>query len=284
MTGTRGGRRAWQLPQGVSAGTWDYVAEPSIATEYDAYHGDHPLMRLDVQLLREHLRNYPTDPMGALARQPCVADFGCGTGRIGRMIEPLGYRVLNIDLSSHMLRQVQSQTRQSERSSCVQSNLVELEWLAEKSIDVAVCLFSSIGMIRGRPNRRRFLEHVRRSLRPGGGLLLHVHNRGHSWRDPHGPAWLISTAWKRFCKTGWEFGDRVYSYRGLPSMFLHIYSQSELRGDLRAAGFMTPDITPIHLTGRSLISKRSPLLYLRAGGFFAWASAEGTWQQHGRTT
>ena len=37
-------RPTWQLPPGVSRGTWDYVSTPSIATEYDAFHGDHPLM------------------------------------------------------------------------------------------------------------------------------------------------------------------------------------------------------------------------------------------------
>lgn len=259
-------RPAWQLPRGVSAGTWDYVVQPSIASDYDTFHADQPLMRLDARLLRERLSEYPP-------QRSCVADFGCGTGRIARMLEPLGYRTLNIDLSRHMLEQVAGGLKRAELGDCVQSNLVELEWLGDSVIDVSVCLFSSIGMIRGRSNRVRFLRHARRTLRPGGLFFLHVHNRGHSWLDPHGPWWLLRTRLKSLWRKNCEYGDRVYAYRGLPRMFLHIYSQTELLADLRAAGFQSVEILPINLTGSDLLSPKSPALYFRAGGFFAFARA-----------
>jgi SAM-dependent methyltransferase len=259
-----GGRRAWQLPRGVSAGTWDYVAEPSIATQYDGFHREQPLMRLDSQLLMERLSRYRPE-------HTCVADFGCGTARIARMLEPLGYRTLNLDLSRHMLQTAAAALERPELSACVQSNLVELDWLRDAVIDVSVCLFSSIGMIRGRLHRQTFLKHVRRTLKPGGAFLLHVHNRGHSWLDPQGPWWLVSTRLKSLWNDSWEFGDRVYAYRGLPRMFLHIYSQVELRADLRAAGFDEIEILPINLTGSALLPSNAPASYFRAGGFFAWA-------------
>ncbi|MGN6134047.1 MAG: class I SAM-dependent methyltransferase [Aureliella sp.] len=258
------GRPAWQLPRGVSPGTWDYVGEASIATEYDAYHGDHPLMRLDTQLLLERLSDYPAD-------SSLVADFGCGTARIARLLQPLGYRTLNVDLSRHMLTTASAQLTRPELAACVHSNLVELDWLHDQVIDVSVCLFSSIGMIRGRSNRQAFLRHVRRTLSPGGAFLLHVHNRDHSWLDPHGPWWLLRTRLESLWRRGCEYGDRIYSYRGLPRMFLHIYSLGELRADLRAAGFERVDILPIDLTGSHLIPQRTPALPFRAGGFFAWS-------------
>ena len=44
-------RPAWQLPPGVSRGTWDYVHEVSIATQYDGFHHGHPLLELDRNLV-----------------------------------------------------------------------------------------------------------------------------------------------------------------------------------------------------------------------------------------
>jgi hypothetical protein len=48
-------RATWQLPMGVSRGTWDYVTEPAIAKEYDRFHAGHPLLELDRKLIAEHL-------------------------------------------------------------------------------------------------------------------------------------------------------------------------------------------------------------------------------------
>lgn len=265
MVGGERGRRAWQLPRGVGAGTWDYVADPSIATEYDSYHGNHPLMTLDESLLKERLLGaYPPE-------RSLVADFGCGTARIARCLEPLGYRTLNVDLSRHMLRTAAAGVQRPQQAAFVQSNLVELEWLADAAVDVAVCLFSSIGMIRGREHRIAFLKHVRRTLKPGGLLYLHAHNRGRSWLDPQGPWWLVSTRLRGLLSKDCEYGDRVYVYRGLPRMFLHIYSQGELRADLRAAGFEQAEILPIDVTGSHLLPRRTKGVNLRAGGYFAFA-------------
>jgi ubiquinone/menaquinone biosynthesis C-methylase UbiE len=265
MASSGRGRRAWQLPRGVGAGTWDYVAEPSIASEYDSFHGNHPLMALDESLLKERvLKPYPPE-------KSLIADFGCGTARIARALEPLGYRTLNVDLSRHMLRAAAGSVRHRELAGFVHSNLVELEWLADEVIDVAVCLFSSIGMIRGRVNRIAFLKHARRTLKPHGTLLLHAHNRGRSWLDPQGPWWLVSTRLKSWCSANCEYGDRVYVYRGLPQMFLHIYSQSELRAELQAAGFDRVELWPIDVTGSRLLPGRALATYFRAGGFFALA-------------
>ena len=47
------------------------------------------------------------------------------------------------------------------------ANLVELDGVRDKSLDGAICLFSTLGMIRGRKNRRRVLDHAQRILRPG---------------------------------------------------------------------------------------------------------------------
>ncbi len=265
-------RRAWQLPRGVSSGTWDYLAEPTIATEYDAFHGDHPLMQLDVALVAEQLS-------ALAARRGCstsdllLADFGCGTARVARHLQSANCRTLNVDLSAHMLTTAAVDLRGNqqfdERAALVRSNLVELDWLGDGVLDMSVCLFSSIGMIRGRQHRITFLRHVRRTLKADGVFILHVHNRGHSWLDPQGPGWLMKTWLKSRLRQGWEYGDRVYVYRGLPQMFLHIYSRRELAAELRAAGFEHFNLHPINLQGSELMQSGRATEYFRAGGFFA---------------
>ncbi len=256
---------SWKLPPGVSRGTWDYLNSSNIASNYDAYFVDSQLMRLDLEFVAERLPK-------TSAQRPLIADLGCGTGRVSRAFGSQGYRFLNVDLSQSMLQELERQCEHPDLNEFLKANLVELDQhLSPGSIDLAVCLFSSIGMVRGRKNRRRFLKALPTALNSRGQLIVHVHNRYHSLWDPKGPSWLASTFWKSRWSKDWEFGDRVYKYRGLPAMFLHIYSRRELLGDLRFAGFKNIKIYPIDLTGSQLISDQ-PYVGLKAGGYFAVAS------------
>ncbi len=261
----------WQLPPGVSRATWDYLQSEHIASEYDSYFADSALMRLDLQLLRSLL------PAADNLHRCVIADLGCGTGRVARELLPLGYELINVDLSPAMLREVAAKipTEYHSRSRCLSANLVDIASVLEPaSLDWAVCLFSSLGMIRGRAFRRQFLSGVRQVLKPDGKFFMHVHNRYHSLRDPGGPSWLLASWWSSCRSSQHEFGDRVYSYRRLPNMFLHIYSRRELLRDLRSAGFQHIHIHPINSTGDQLLRHPRLLTNLRAGGFFAIAQAE----------
>ncbi len=222
-------------------------------------------MQLDVEIMRRYLPMASDPP-------PVVADFGCGTARVARTIAPLGYHVLNVDLSRHMLTEAaRCNVNLKSRTCCVLGNLAQLEWLRTGCLDAAVCLFSSIGMIRGQDNRLKFLTHVHRSLRSDAPLVLHVHNRLHSLFDPGGPAWLLRTRWNSWVNRDWEYGDRVYAYRGLPAMYLHIYSCKELVDDLRSSGFRKVEILPINSSSSQLLPTSTRWPTFRAGGFFAIA-------------
>jgi hypothetical protein len=63
----------------------------------------------------------------------------------------------------------------------------------------------------------------------------------------------------------------VYAYRGLPSMFLHIYSERELRSELHHAGFRIERVLPLNITSSDLLRFPWCLRSFRAGGFFAIA-------------
>ena len=259
----------WKLPPGVSPGTWDYVHTPSIANDYDRFLQGTSLTKFDLSVVEDYLPQAASD--GAL-----IADLGCGTGRTRELVHRKGYRLLGIDLSQSMLIHfVQKSNRGANevggQDLCLRANLVTLDCLADCTIDHAVCLFSSLGMIRGAKNRRRALQHFYRILKPGGFFFLHVHNRWASLRDPGGIKHLARSWWRARRDPEFDFGDRVYGYRGLPNMFLHSYSRRALHSDLRQAGFESIKIVPLTIQGDKGLHWGWLGTSVRAGGFMAIA-------------
>ncbi len=147
-------RPQWQLPPGIPRGVWHYTQADHIAEKYDDYFAQNRLFEFDEQVLLRHFR------------QPgLVVDLGCGTGRALVPLARRGFQGLGVDLSPTMLRIVaDNAAAENLPIQVIQANLVELGCLRDATADYAVCLFSTLGMIRGRENRQRMLEHVRRIL------------------------------------------------------------------------------------------------------------------------
>jgi len=260
-------RPNWQLPEGVSRGAWDYVNEPSIATDYDRFHAGHPLLDLDQEIIANQLGAQPFRPDGS----PKIAvDCGCGTGRNLLPLAAQGWRVIGVDLSSEMLRAFRIKADQSwrDRVCTVRANMADIGFLKDSSTDAVLCMYSSIGMLQGRSNRRNFLGHAARILRDDCSFIVHVHNRGSWLRDPGGVRRTLRDWWRSKRKEGWELGDSVYTYRGLPTMFLHIYSERELLADLSASGFVLHKLYRLNRTS-SQVLRGSWFKHLRSGGFIA---------------
>lgn len=260
----------WQLPAGVSRGTWDYVRSEHIARDYDHYFQDDPLLRLDIEFIKRYL------PPCADSLRPVVADLGCGTGRVARQITPIGYRVVNVDLSQPMLEHALREAtcgdvKYADQIAYLRLNLTQLSALRGSILDMAVCLFSSIGMIQGRQNRVSFLSEVRRCLKAAAPVVVHVHNRYQNCWNSARASWLLRSRIASLVTRDGEFGDRVNFYRGLPSMFLHIYSRREIKADLRRAGFSKIAVFPIDGPNANLLPGNSLFQALRAGGYFAVA-------------
>ncbi len=283
-------RPAWQLPPGVSRGTWDYVHSEPIAVEYDQFHAGHPLLELDRQLVMEVASTCEASKDREALR---ALDLGCGTGRVMVPLAERGWQVLGVDLSQSMLEQVQAKWRSGGVDSGANprggdvfgalGNLAQLEFLETSAFDLAYCLYSSIGMVQGRANRVGMMREVGRSLKKEGRLIVHVHNRGTWWRDPGGVKRCLSDRWRSFRESRksrgllnsrdprWQYGDRVYAYRGLPSMYLHIFSARELQADLRASGFRLERWIVLNRTSSGSLRYRSWFPHFRAGGYIAIA-------------
>ena len=215
----------WQLPAGVTRGLWDYCHADHIADDYDGYFAENRLFAYDAALIDEHFR-----------RPGRVVDLGCGTARLLLPLAARGFDAVAVDLSLPMLRVAgEKAARAGVRLNRVQANFVELGCFADASIDYCILMFNTLGMVHGSENRRRVLHHVRRMLRPGGLFVLHVHNRWHSLFDPQGRRWLLCSSLRP--QRGLESGDKVFEYRGIPQVCLHVFALRELRGLLRESGF-----------------------------------------------
>lgn len=269
---------SWQLPVGVTRGAWDYLNDSSIATEYDRFHAGHPLLELDRKLVDEHLGESSQRSDGA----PRVAvDFGCGTGRNLIPLAEKGWRVVGVDLSSEMLKEfvakaskLQDATQSKHEPIAIRANMAKLECFADGFADAVLCMYSSLGMVQGRANRRSFMKHSARMLREGGVFFVHVHNRGSWLRDPGGIQRTVMDWLRARRDSSWELGDRIYAYRGLPSMFLHIYSERELLSDLKSSGLTVTRLYRLNRQSSQVLKSRW-FPHLQSGGFIAVCSKQG---------
>lgn len=252
--------KEWQLAPGMTRGLWEYVNSRVVAEDYDDYFAENRLFELDEQVLARHF----TKP-GSL-----VADLGCGTARALVPLVRNGMRGLAVDLSEKMLTVVRRKVAEENLAiNCLLANLVEFDCVADESIEYAMCLFSTLGMIRGRENRRRMLAGVFRTLKPGGVFVLHVHNRWFNLFDPAGP-WPELASWIRsFWNADLEPGDRYFDYRGVKKMFLHAFSRRELIGELRRVGFQIRELIYLHPTRMRALAHPWFFGNLRANGWIA---------------
>ena len=171
-------------PPGVSRGLWDYLHDPAVARGYDASLAGSSLFRSDEAFVERHC---PTPGR--------LIDLGCGTGRLLLPLAHRGYWVLGVDLSAEMLRVAgEKAAAAGVNVHLLRANLAELGCLANGSFDWATCLFSTLGMVAGAEQRQRVVKHAYRLLRPGGRLVLHVHNRWFNFWDPQGRRWLLGNA------------------------------------------------------------------------------------------
>jgi SAM-dependent methyltransferase len=252
---------AWRLPPGVNASLWRYAHTPRLADEEDAFFAGHPLFEEDRRALEARF----VEP-GRLI------DLGCGVGRHALHFARRGFTVAAVDLSSAMLRAVgQKAAAEGLDLLRVRANLCDLGGFRDSTFSYALLMFSTLGMIRGAPARRRALAETLRVLEPGGRLALHVHNVWLNLRDAQGRLWLLtemlSAHWG-----GREFGDRRMTYRGIPDMEVHLYRWGELRRELNSVGFRIDEVLPIDAVFARPIAAPWLLPRLRAGGWIVFAS------------
>ena len=251
----------WQMPTGVSQGVWDYTQADHIATDYDDFFSGHQLLLLDLQIARQFIGLNRT-----------VIDLGCATGRALVPLLADGRHGIGVDLSESMLNVLRGKIAKDRLSiDCIKANLVDLSCLADESVDDAICLFSTLGMIEGSCCRQQFLRHVYRLLRPGGCLVIHAHNLWFNLWDPHGPKWLVKNLILSRGSVNRGRGDRLYDYRGIRNFLLHSFTRSELIRLLTSSGFCLEHWTAVGSAGDGGLRYSRCLPALRARGWLVVA-------------
>ena len=252
----------WRLPPGVCRALWEYAQDHHIAADYDEYFAHNSLFEFDQAVLERHFR------------QPgLMVDLGCGTGRLLVPFARRGFGALAVDLSTEMLHVVQDKADEDDLDiDCLQANLVELNCLADGIADYCILMFSTLGMIEGHTHRLRVLQHVHRLLKPGGLFIVHVHNRWYNLFDPQGRLWLLQNGWDAL-RGRCDWGDRIGDYRGIPNMFLHVFTRREFTRLLRSAGFRLKEVISLNTTRQHALEYPWFLGRLRANGWIAVCEA-----------
>jgi len=253
---TRSSDPDWRLPQGVTRALWDYAHAEHIAHDYDDYFKENSLFSFDQAVLERHFQ-----------RPGLIVDLGCGTGRALVPFARRGFPTLAVDLSAQMLQVVgQKAQRENLPIDRLRANMVELGCLADGCADYCISMFSTLGMIRGSENRLKALRHVWRILKPGGLLVFHVHNRWYNLFDPQGRVWLAENLLESF-RGRCEWGDKIGDYRGIPNMYLHVFTRGELKRLVRDAGLQIREMISLNTTRQHALAYPWLLGRLRANGW-----------------
>lgn len=233
---------------------YDYVNSVEIARGYDDYHSTNRLFDLDRRFIEE-----------VLPAKGTVLDIGCGTGRLMLYLQEKGYEVIGVDLSSHMLEVAREKL--GEKARLVRADMLALP-MAEGQVDACIMMFSILGMLKGEHLRKQALKEAARVLRPGGMLVLHVHNRyKHVVRGMAGL--LKGFVFSMFGRNG----EIMRNYRSLPSLYLHLFSRGEILRLLEETGYLVVRDEAIAPDRGGFITK--PGGSWSADGFFVSAVKRG---------
>jgi SAM-dependent methyltransferase len=173
-------------------------------------------------------------------------DLGCGPGRHAIPLARRGFAVTAVDLSAfHLARAREYAERAGVALELVQADM--RAFVRPGAFDLAVSIFTSFGYFEDPVDDRRVLDNVRRSLRPGGVLVMDVASKERLARVLH-PTLSERTAdgallvqrheivddWSRV-RNEWTVvrDGRARTFE----FFLRVYSGQELKSLLGAAGF-----------------------------------------------
>ena len=218
-------------------------------------------------------KDYPAESahVAALLKEACpgarkLLDVGCGTGRhAAQLASDHGYQVDGLDIESGFL--------EIARARCPEGTFYRGDMASfdlGQAYDAVLCLFSSIGYVRTPDRLKLAARSIRKHVAPGGTALiepwftpdrfqagsLHVHTVDQDDLK----ICRVSRSEVRDRVSWLEFHYLVADSEGIRHLDeeheLGLFTQEEMLGALRGAGFEEVDFDTDGLTGRGLYVAR----------------------------
>jgi len=105
-----------------------------------------------------------------------ILDLGCGAGRAGLDLLPLGYSIVGLDLTYALLVSGRGLHQQKQLPAhFLQGNMLSLPF-PDHHFEAVICLYASIQHVPGAARRQQCFQEMARVLRPGGKLILGLDN------------------------------------------------------------------------------------------------------------
>jgi SAM-dependent methyltransferase len=223
------------------------------------------------QTYDQHVPDWPGEinfyqELAAEAKQngESVLEIACGTGRLAVRLARAGVNVLGLDLAPNMLAVARQKSADLPTMRWVQGDMRDFN--LNETFGLAYIAGHSFQNLNTPADQVACLECIRRHLKPGGRLVVHLDHQDLAWlgdllgekggvfepsdkilRLPTGRQVRTSTAWSlepstqtAICQTAWEeFADDggvVNRWKTLP-MRLHCVFRFEMEHLLARAGF-----------------------------------------------
>jgi SAM-dependent methyltransferase len=147
-----------------------------LAEHYSRMFGDFEVKTAEQRALLERL-GVPAPSPGAVA-----VDLGCGSGFQSVALARLGYRVLAVDFSRRLLRELTARTR-GLPVEAVAGDIREVARLTPRGIALAVCMGDTLLHLEREADLDRVVRGVARRLISGGRLVLSFRDLSDELRD-----------------------------------------------------------------------------------------------------
>ena len=178
----------------------------------------------------------------------CV-DLACGTGSVTKILAEKGYDVIGVDLSEEMLTEAFQKVQDMENPPRFVCQPLQ-ELYLPRGVDLAVCALDSLDYVTNPDDCAEAIRRTYKALNPGGIFIFDV-NTPEKLRAMDGQVFLdedddvycvwrgefdeqtnVCTYWMDLFQREGEVWNRSYEEH-----CEYAYSEAQLRGFLKAAGF-----------------------------------------------
>lgn len=163
-----------------------------------------------------------------------VLDAGCGNGRYVPVFKKKGVEYFGIDQSQEL---IEIARKTYPESKFFVGGILNLPF--QNNYFDNICSIAVLHQIPSKELRLQFLKELKRTLKPGGNLIITV------WMPRQKKELLACfkyTILKLLGKTDLDFGDAMISFGKQAERYYHFFSKTELRDLIERAGFKIKEL------------------------------------------